>query len=439
MSETNHTFSVSYDEYYKNALDNAGKKKQQAIDKATTELNKANINAEAQYRQAQTGYGSKAEKLAAMGLTSSGYSDYLSGKAYEQLNASKIAAQNEYNVANREAENQYDTQKESLYKGYAEEQKNIGNSLLEMAYSGEYTDDFLKAYAKNNGYSGSMADDDELWKQVLATNKEARTEYYSGQRSGYESTVKNEQGDLNYTISDFNSAVDQNILTREDADKLISINDKTAVLDYINALKDNSGLGVAKSKEVAYRKALELNNTDRISGDAWEIIEKLHDNSDNRIVSSGISFNNNPVRGITGDMGDGQFWNRVGAAAGDILRNTGIKVSGNPMAKNDKYAAGDNFSVKYTTDDGKTKKIRIESAGVVNSSKFEGVTPPTTPGAVFGYKGDIYMVRVDDGKTSYVKIQGRGGRETNEYKTLWSLVYGDANNYGGYEGLSAKK
>ena len=109
------------------------------------------------------------------------------------------------------------------------------------------------------------------------------------------------------------------------------------------------------------------------------------------------------------------------------------------MTQNDKYAAGDNFSVKYTTDDGKTKKIRIESAGAVDSSEFKGVTPPTEEDTVFGYKGDIYMVRGDNGTTSYVKIQGRGGKETNEYKTLWSLVYGDANNYGGYEGLSAKK
>lgn len=51
----------------------------------------------ADYIRAKSEYGTTAEKLSNLGLGSSGYSDYIGGKAYSEMQKSKIAARNSYN------------------------------------------------------------------------------------------------------------------------------------------------------------------------------------------------------------------------------------------------------------------------------------------------------------------------------------------------------
>lgn len=96
-SETSaHTQEPSvYSEYLKNAMQDAQNTKDQA-----------HIDAENAYKKALSSYGSNAEALGRMGLTSSGFSDYLTAQAYAANNTSKAIADADYNKAVREAKYQ---------------------------------------------------------------------------------------------------------------------------------------------------------------------------------------------------------------------------------------------------------------------------------------------------------------------------------------------
>lgn len=81
---------------------------------------------EEDYARAKSTYGAKAERLAALGLSSSGYGDYLDGVAYAERARAKSAAlraASEDEAANRRG-----------YEAYLSEYRKSQNALLEEAY-----------------------------------------------------------------------------------------------------------------------------------------------------------------------------------------------------------------------------------------------------------------------------------------------------------------
>lgn len=122
-----------------------------AADKIYSDSIKA-INAD--YMKARSEYGANAEKLAGLGLTSSGYSDYLRGKAYSEMQRGKAAARDSYAQAARQNDRGY---QEYLQK-YAESESQSYEKII-----GEITEkgiiDYTTAYnyAVGAGLGNDMA------------------------------------------------------------------------------------------------------------------------------------------------------------------------------------------------------------------------------------------------------------------------------------------
>lgn len=164
------------------ALEQAELQRQQAEQNAEKERERSVIDARSSYEQNKATYGAQAETLANMGLTGSGYSDYINAQAYanqraETQNAnanaeqtknnanyvadnvkleieqnagqSNLSAETTYaeNMANNDAAiAQYKQQKE-------EEKKSAYSELLNYANNGTYDSEQLKSLADKYGLS----------------------------------------------------------------------------------------------------------------------------------------------------------------------------------------------------------------------------------------------------------------------------------------------
>ena len=124
----------TYEEYYNNALSSIEANRQKQITDAT-----------ASAAQMGASYGTRAESLGAMGLTGSGYSDYLSGKAY-QTGRQAISDINANAEANR-------LNQQGLYRQYLDAQEAQRKTAYEtlLTNAGTYDLDTLSALMDSRG------------------------------------------------------------------------------------------------------------------------------------------------------------------------------------------------------------------------------------------------------------------------------------------------
>lgn len=107
------------------------------------------------YERAKSEYGSLAESLSNLGLTASGYSDYLSGKAYSDMQKRKEGAREKYAENERKNRQGYSdyiagiTKKE--YSNYTDVVNSISNAGI-LDYEEAYN------FALQEGLSGSSAE-----------------------------------------------------------------------------------------------------------------------------------------------------------------------------------------------------------------------------------------------------------------------------------------
>lgn len=185
--DTYEEFLLKQEGFYKEQLDKLNaqieQNKQSALQQAESERERAVIDARSSYEQNKATYGANAEQLAAMGLSGSGYSDYLNQQAYAtqraetqnanaQAEATKLAAEQQANSdqlnaelsyaqnlqSNAEKLAQYQQQKAEDAK--AEEEQKYQNYLavLDAAKSGNYTSDEIAQIAKNYGFDEAMVE-----------------------------------------------------------------------------------------------------------------------------------------------------------------------------------------------------------------------------------------------------------------------------------------
>lgn len=124
------TTRAAAQEYYDYITGAAGKDRDAAIRAAEAARERGIVDASTAYRQMLATYGANAEKLAGMGLTGSGYSDYLSGKAYATSRAEAQNANKEADAAIRSAESSY-----SQALGQAKYNKMMAEADAENTYS----------------------------------------------------------------------------------------------------------------------------------------------------------------------------------------------------------------------------------------------------------------------------------------------------------------
>lgn len=419
-----HKFASSYDEWYQNAAENAKEKKNQALGDAAANLQKANAAAEAQYNQGKVTYGKKAEQLAEMGLTGSGYSDYLEGKNFAQRNAAKIAAQSEYNLAERTAKDTYSSTIETLDKGYLDYstgQDAIKKVLLDLAKEGVYRDEELPTVAKGLGYNGVMDQSDPTWKTILDANATARHNYSSENANEYNSTIKKEDGSLNHKVEDIESAVTGGIITEAAGNQIKQNNVNALVEDIATSIFDASKIAFGNLVKTTGEKIDREVQNGTISQDDADKINNLFKNT--VVKADNVYFNNNGGIGFLDTVESwGWDWN--------IMRKD--------------FRPGDNFSLAYKTDSGEEKKLRIQVSRHRDANFFAGATNlPTENGSIFGYGGKVYMTLNTGDAVKYLELEDRGAfgagnkaeKEVSEktgkkngMNTLYKLVYGNTTN-----------
>lgn len=128
---------MSYEEWYNTAKKNAETTRQNAIG-----------DAQVNYNKSKSEYGSRAEALRNMGLTGAGYSDYLNGQAYAQMQGAiaNANAQKASTIADIDAKYMdYINQKEEAAK------TNYANLLSNITYA--WTDADIDNYAGVYGLS----------------------------------------------------------------------------------------------------------------------------------------------------------------------------------------------------------------------------------------------------------------------------------------------
>lgn len=147
-------------ESYGNWLSAYGSDAKDTLDKQLSAI-------EDDYQRAKSTYGTKAERLAALGLSSSGYSDYLDGVAYAERERAKSNAYR--TAANTEAQNRRG------YENYLASYQKEQSGLLEKAYkaiadSGTFDED--AAYRRALGMGLDAASAKEAVAGGIALSKE---------------------------------------------------------------------------------------------------------------------------------------------------------------------------------------------------------------------------------------------------------------------------
>lgn len=183
--DTYEEFLLKQEGFYKEQLDKLNaqieQNKQNALQQAESERERAVIDARSSYEQNKATYGANAEQLAAMGLSGSGYSDYLNQQAYAtqraetqnanaQAEATKLAAEQQANSdklnaelsyaenmqGNAEKLAQYQQQKTDEAKVDEEQKYQNYLTVLDVAKGGNYTADEIAQIAKNYGFDEAM-------------------------------------------------------------------------------------------------------------------------------------------------------------------------------------------------------------------------------------------------------------------------------------------
>lgn len=172
----------SYEEFlekqkdtYKETLDKTNQlleeQKQAALQNAETARQRSIADSRSSYEQNKATYGANAEALAAMGLSGSGYSDYVNSQAYAQQRAdtqnanavaevARMTAESEANQGKISAETSYAesiSQTDAALAKYKQEQADKKDSyyanLLDLANKGNYTKEQLEQLGKQYGLS----------------------------------------------------------------------------------------------------------------------------------------------------------------------------------------------------------------------------------------------------------------------------------------------
>ena len=370
---------------------------------ADVQLEKDIADARTSYQQQLATYGKQAEKLGSMGLTGSGYSDYLNSQAYSQMRSDIQAAKGRAETAKRE---------EATYS------KNLYNDLLTGANNGTYTAEALETLAADYSEPERQALIDAANKYKtnqqhvidaeLAANTGDTKGYIdalekSGAISGDTATQKrNEyyQNNYNAYASDVSSGLvtDTSEIDRAYESGKFGDVGSTETLNYYNQLKTkyNEGVvvndsmfksssGTLMSKSEAEKILNKYKNDKWIDPAKMEQIQKLYDKTYSVKTVKNIRLATEEEAG-----------NKNGSVVG---------------------GEGDDFKVSngYTT-------YRVESAGKVDqttNAHLYDIASNVTNNHVFGYNEKLYI----KSEGVIYEIRKRNDTRADEYASLYSFFF----------------
>ncbi len=435
--DTYEEFLLKQEGFYKEQLDKLNaqieQNKQNALQQAESERERAVIDARSSYEQNKATYGANAEQLAAMGLSGSGYSDYLNQQAYAtqraetqnanaQAEATKLAAEQQANSdklnadlscaenmqGNAEKLAQYQQQKAEEAKAEEEQKKQYYAALLTSANTGEYTSEQIASLGAQYGLDEvqisqlqAAADKYKSDQQSLSYAEALQmiSDYGADLDVSYLETLLNtgsiSQEQYNQLMAHYSKElVESGDVATEDTDKIddlhqsgqISEEDYNKQKEQWNSQIDtsdaffNSG---SMSATEAKKQLDEILNSEWTSEKNKKALQKTYD-SLYKIVQNDVKFNN-----------DGGWWIFGSTDMGDV---------------------GNNFSLI----DDSGFKYRIESGGEVTDAAIKSLASSVSNGSVFGARGQIYYKK--DGKV-YL-IQKRESSYGDHYTKLYNKFFG---------------
>lgn len=438
--DTYEEFLLKQEGFYKEQLDKLNaqieQNKQNALQQAESERERAVIDARSSYEQNKATYGANAEQLAAMGLSGSGYSDYLNQQAYAtqraetqnanaQAEATKLAAEQQANSdklnaelsyaenmqGNAEKLAQYQQQKAEEAKAEEEQKKQYYAALLTSANTGEYTSEQIASLGAQYGLDEAQisqlqaaADKYKSDQQSLSYTEALQmiSDYGADLDVSYLETLLNtgsvsqEQYDqlMAQYSKELKELIESGDLANEDTDKIddlhqsgqISEEDYNKQKEQWNSQIDtsdtffNSG---SMSASEAKKQLDKILNNEWTSEENKKALQKTYD-SLYKIVQNDVKFNN-----------DGGWWIFGSTDIGDV---------------------GNNFSLI----DDSGFKYRIESGGKVTDSAITSIARDVADGSIFGLRGQIYYKK--DGNVYLVRK--RENSYGDHYTKLYNKFFG---------------
>ena len=435
--DTYEEFLLKQEGFYKEQLDKLNaqieQNKQNALQQAESERERAVIDARSSYEQNKATYGANAEQLAAMGLSGSGYSDYLNQQAYAtqraetqnanaQAEATKLAAEQQANSdklnaelsyaenmqGNAEKLAQYQQQKAEEAKAEEEQKKQYYAALLTSANTGEYTSEQIASLGAQYGLDEAQisqlqaaADKYKSDQQSLSYTEALQmiSDYGADLDVSYLETLLNtgsvSQEQYDQLMAQYSKElIESGDLANEDTDKIddlyqsgqISEEDYDKQKEQWNSQIDtsdaffNSG---SMSASEAKKQLDKILNNEWTSDENKKALQKTYD-SLYKVVTNDVRFNN-----------DGGWW---------IFGSTDMDDVGN------NFSLIDNSGFKY----------RIESGGKVTDSAITSIARDVADGSIFGLRGQIYYKK--DGNV-YL-IRKRENSYGDHYTKLYNKFFG---------------
>lgn len=435
--DTYEEFLLKQEGFYKEQLDKLNaqieQNKQNALQQAESERERAVIDARSSYEQNKATYGANAEQLAAMGLSGSGYSDYLNQQAYAtqraetqnanaQAEATKLAAEQQANSdklnaelsyaenmqGNAEKLAQYQQQKAEETKAEEEQKKQYYAALLTSANTGEYTSEQIASLGAQYGLDEAQisqlqaaADKYKSDQQSLSYTEALQmiSDYGADLDVSYLETLLNtgsvSQEQYDQLMAQYSKElIESGDLANEDTDKIddlhqsgqISEEDYNKQKEQWNSQIDtsdaffNSG---SMSASEAKKQLDKILNNEWTSEENKKALQKTYD-SLYKVVTNDVRFNN-----------DGGWW---------IFGSTDMDDVGN------NFSLIDNSGFKY----------RIESGGKVTDSAITSIARDVADGSIFGLRGQIYYKK--DGNVYLVRK--RESSYGDHYTKLYNKFFG---------------
>lgn len=241
------------------------------IKAAESQRERAMVDADSAYRQSQAGYGATAEAIGDMGLTGSGYGEYINGKAYSQMRSDVQAANAAYDASKSNAESEY-------YNNLMAHQASKDSTFAEVlagASSGAYTHEQIDLIAKMFGFS-----DEErqiLTNEITNTENDSIFEEIASSGSDYDidSILEGmKTGEIEKDVGDKYFA-EYNKTILEDARDIFSLGDEEAISSALK--KADTLLEEKKITEETYQNIYQGYCSSKIQNATFDTVQSIVD------------------------------------------------------------------------------------------------------------------------------------------------------------------
>ena len=198
MAEEQRQLLLSMSEEQRNAIYAAAESQRVAAEqRADVERERGVVDARSSYEQNKASYGANAEAMGSMGLSGSGYSDYLNSKAYAQQRAETQAANAQADASKREARYTEDQARLQADSDYYQNKYNAEQAYSDRKYQIDttYQTNMLNA-EQNKAQSIYEAESAERDAKYSADSAHAQNEYsaeaqYSQNKYEVDTTYQN--------------------------------------------------------------------------------------------------------------------------------------------------------------------------------------------------------------------------------------------------------